>query len=45
MYGVAKAIKFTNEFSKLRLKVLFSVTTPTAAPWNFLTMEQLATHQ
>jgi hypothetical protein len=44
MYGMAKAIRFTNEFSKLRLKVLFSVTTPAGAPWNFLTMEQLATH-
>jgi len=45
MYGVAKAIRFTDEFSKLRLKILFSVTTPAATPWNFLTMDQLATHQ
>jgi len=44
MCGVAKAIRFTDEFSKLRLKMLFSGTTPAAAPWNFLTMEQLATH-
>ena len=42
MYEVAKAI---DEFSKLRLKMLISVTTPAAAPWNFMTMEQLATHQ
>jgi len=42
---MARALRFTNEFSKSRLKVLFSFTTPAAAPWNFLTMEQLATHQ